>query len=256
MAAKYDGKVALVTGGNSGIGRAAAIAFAREGARVVIAARRVSEGEETVQRIKDAGGHALFVQTDVSKGEAVETVLQRTLAAYGRLDCAFNNAGIFAVAPFVEVAEADFDRVIGINLKGVWFCMKAELRQMLTQGGGAIVNMSSTYGLSSSSIGASAYTASKHGIIGLTKAAALEYAKAGIRVNAVVPSFIRTPMADEALKNAPQFEARILDHQPGGRMGRPEEVAEAVVWLCSDAASFVTGHTMIIDGGHLSSFGT
>jgi NAD(P)-dependent dehydrogenase (short-subunit alcohol dehydrogenase family) len=229
MAAKFDGKVALVTGGSSGIGRAAAIAFARDGAHVVIAARRLPEGEETVQLIKAAGGHALFVQTDVSQGDAVEVVLQRTLAAYGRLDYAFNNAGIFVAAPFLEVTEADFDRVIGINLKGVWFCMKAEMRQMLTQAGGAIVNMSSTYGLSSSSIGASAYTASKHGIIGLTKAAALEYAEAGIRVNAVVPSFIRTPMVDEALKNAPQFEARILDHQPGGRMGRPEEVAEAVV---------------------------
>jgi len=256
MAAKFDGKVALVTGGNSGIGRAAAIAFAREGARVVIAARRIREGEETVQIIKDAGGHALFVQTDVSQGEAVETVLQRTLAAYGRLDYAFNNAGIAVLGPFLEVTEADFDRVIGINLKGVWFCMKAEMRQMLTQGGGAIVNMSSTYGLSSSSIGASAYTASKHGIIGLTKAAALEYAKAGIRVNAVVPGWIRTPMVEEALKNAPQLEARILDHQPVGRLGRPEEVAEAVVWLCSEAASLVSGHSMTIDGGLSSSVGT
>ena len=256
MAEKFDGKVALVTGGNSGIGRAAAIAFAREGARVVIAARRIPEGEETVQIIKDAGGHALFAQTDVSQGDVVEAVLQRTLAAYGRLDYAFNNAGIAMLAPFLEVTEADFDRVIGINLKGVWLCMKAEMRQMLTQGGGAIVNMSSGYGLVSSSLGVSAYTASKHGIIGLTKAAALEYAKAGIRVNAVVPGWIRTPMVDEALENAPQLEARILDHKPGGRMGRPEEVAEAVVWLCSDAASFVTGHSMIIDGGLLSSVGT
>jgi NAD(P)-dependent dehydrogenase (short-subunit alcohol dehydrogenase family) len=256
MAGQFDSKVALVTGGNSGIGRAAAVAFAREGARVVIAARRVLEGEETVRMIQEAGGHALFVQTDVSQGDAVEAMLQRTLEAYGRLDYAFNNAGIAVLAPFIEVTEADFDRVIGINLKGVWLCMKAEIRQMLTQGGGAIVNMSSGYGLVSSSLGVSAYTASKHGIIGLTKAAALEYAKAGIRVNAVVPGWIRTPRVDEVLEYAPQLEARILDHKPGGRMGRPEEVAEAVVWLCSDAASFVTGHSMLIDGGLLSSVGT
>jgi NAD(P)-dependent dehydrogenase (short-subunit alcohol dehydrogenase family) len=248
--------VALVTGGDSGIGRAAAVAFAREGAHVVIAARRVPEGEATVRSITEAGGHALFVQTDVSQGDAVEAVLQRTLDAYGRLDYAFNNAGIAVLAPFLEMTEADFDRVIGINLKGVWLCMKAAMRQMLAQGGGAIVNMSSGYGLVSSSLGVSAYTASKHGIIGLTKAAALEYATAGIRVNAVVPGWIRTPMVDGALENAPELETRILDQKPFGRMGRPEEVAEAVVWLCSDAASFVTGHSMIIDGGLLSSMGT
>jgi NAD(P)-dependent dehydrogenase (short-subunit alcohol dehydrogenase family) len=153
------------------------------------------------------------------------------------------------------VTEADFDRVIGINLKGVWLCMQAEIRQMLTQGGGAIVNMSSGYGVVSSSLGVSAYTASKHGIIGLTKAAALEYAKAGIRVNAVVPGWIRTPIVEGILHNNPQLEARIVDHEPIGRLGRPGEVAEAVVWLCSDAASFVTGHSMMIDGGLLSSVG-
>jgi NAD(P)-dependent dehydrogenase (short-subunit alcohol dehydrogenase family) len=256
MAGKFDNKVALVTGGNSGIGRAAAVAFAREGARVVVAARRAPEGEDTVRLITETGGQALFVQTDVSQGDAVEAMLRRTLDAYGRVDYAFNNAGIAVVAPFLELAEADFDRVIGINLKGVWLCMRAELRQMLTQGGGAIVNMSSGYGLVSSALGVSAYSASKHGIIGLTKAAALEYAKAGIRVNAVVPGWIRTPMVDAGLEHVPQLEARILDHEPVGRMGRPEEVAEAVVWLCSDAASFVTGHSMIIDGGLLSSVGT
>jgi NAD(P)-dependent dehydrogenase (short-subunit alcohol dehydrogenase family) len=256
MTKKFNDKVALVTGGNSGIGRAAAIAFAGEGARVVIAARRVSEGEETVQMIQETGGDALFVRTDVAQRDAIETLLQRTLEAYGRLDFAFNNAGISVLAPFTEVTEEDFDRVIGVNLKGVWLCMRAEIRQMLTQGGGAIVNMSSGYGLFSSSLGVSVYTASKHGIIGLTKAAALEYAKAGIRVNAVVPGWIRTPMVDEALGNAPELEARILDHKPFGRMGTPEEVAEAVVWLCSDAASFVTGHSMLIDGGLSCSVGT
>ena len=256
MSGKFDGKVALVTWGNSGIGRAAAMAFAREGAQVVIAARRIPEGEATVQMIQEAGGQALFVQTDVSQAEAVEAMVQRTLAVYGRLDYAFNNAGIGVQASIVELTEADFDRVIGINLKGVWLCLKAEIRQMLTQGGGAIVNMSSGYGLVGSSLGVSAYAASKHGVIGLTKAAALECAKAGIRVNAVVPGWIRTPMVEGGLQNNPQLEARILDHEPIGRLGRPEEVAEAVVWLCSDAASFVTGHSMIIDGGILSSVGT
>jgi NAD(P)-dependent dehydrogenase (short-subunit alcohol dehydrogenase family) len=172
------------------------------------------------------------------------------------LDYAFNNAGIVVQAPLMGLTEADFDRVIGINLKGVWLCMKAEILQMLAQRGGAIVNMSSGYGLVGSSLGVSAYAASKHGIIGLTKCAALECAKAGIRVNAVVPGWIHTPMVDDALQNNRQLEARILDHEPVGRLGRPEEVAEAVVWLCSDAASFVTGHSIIIDGGILSSVGT
>src|SRR5262249_24004446 len=256
MPGKFDGKVALVTGGNSGIGRAAAVAFAREGARVVIAARRVPEGEETVRMIKEAGGHALFVQTDVSQAEAVEAMIQRSLATYERLDYAFNNAGIAVQAAFVEQSEADFDRAISINLKGVWLCMRAELRQMLTQEGGAIVNMSSGYGLGGSPLGVAAYAAREHSVIGVTKAAALEYAKAGIRVNAVVPGWIRTPMVDEDLRNDPQFEARILDHEPIERLGKSEEVAEAVVWLWSDAASFVVGHSMIIDGGLLSWMGT
>ena len=256
MAEKFDGKVALVTGGNSGIGRAAAKAFAREGARVVIAARRVPEGEDTVRMIKEDRGQALFVQTDVSQADAVDAMIQKTLSAYGRLDFAFNNAGIGVSAPLADLTEEDFDRVIGINLKGVWLCMKAEIRQMLIQGGGAIVNTSSGYGLVASSLGVSAYSASKHGVIGLTKAAALEYAKAGIRVNAVVPGWTSTAIVEDILQNVPQLEARILDHEPTGRMGRPEEVAEAVLWLCSDAASFVIGHSLCVDGGILSSMGT
>ena len=256
MAGKFDNKVALVTGGNSGIGRAAALAFAREGAKVIIAARRGPEGQETVRMIKDAGGEAIFVQTDVSRAAEVEAMVKKTVEAYGRLNYAFNNAGISKRVSLVELTEEDFDRVISINLKGVWLCMKSEILQMLKQGGGAIVNTSSGYGLFGSSRGVSAYAASKHGVIGLTKAAALEYAKAGIRVNAVLPCWILTPMVENTLRNDPQLEARILDHEPVGRMGTPEETAEAVVWLCSDAASFVTGHSMVIDGGLTSSVGT
>ena len=256
MANTFNGRVALVTGGNSGIGRATALAFARAGAKVVIAARRRAEGEETVEMIHAAGGDACFVQTDVSQAEQVATMVQHALAVYGRLDVACNNAGMGTTAPLVELTEEDFDRVISVNLKGVWLCMKYEIPQMLVQGGGAIVNMSSGYGLFGSPRGVSSYIASKHGVIGLTKAAALEYAKAGIRVNTVVPGWILTPMVAGGIEANPQLEARILDHAPVGRLGTPEEVAAAVVWLCSDAASFVTGHSMIIDGGLTSWVGT
>jgi len=232
------------------------LAFARAGAKVVIAARRITEGEETVQMINAAGGTGCFVPTDVSQADQVVTMVQKTIAVYGRLDVAFNNAGMGSRAPLVDLTEEDFDRVISVNLKGVWLCMKYEIPQMLVQGGGAIVNMSSGYGLFGSPRGNSAYIASKHGVIGLTKAAALEHAKQGIRVNTVVPGWILTPMVEAGIGANPQLEARILDHEPVGRMGTSEEVAEAVVWLCSDAASFVTGHSMIIDGGLTSWVGT
>jgi NAD(P)-dependent dehydrogenase (short-subunit alcohol dehydrogenase family) len=256
MARMLDGRVAIVTGGNSGIGRATALAFARNGAKVVIAARREAEGEATVQIIKQQSGDACFVQTDVSQADQVAAMVQKTIAVYGRLDVAFNNAGMGKRAPLVELTEEDFDRVISVNLKGVWLCMKYQIPQMLANGGSAIVNMSLGYGLFGSPRGNSPYIASKHGVIGLTKAAALEYAKAGIRVNAVVPGWILTPMLEAGIGANPQLEARILDHEPVGRMGTPEEIAEAVVWLCSDAASFVTGHSMIIDGGLTSWVGT
>ncbi len=249
---EFENKVALVTGGSSGIGRATAIAFARCGAKVVVADVKFKEGEETVQMIEDCGGQAFFVETDVSQADAVEAMVQRTLAAYGHLDYAFNNAGIGMQSSLLELTEADFDRVIAINLKSVWLCMRAEIRQMLTQGSGAIVNMSSGYGVVGSSQGFSAYVASKHGVIGLTKCAALEYAKAGIRVNAVLPGWIRTPMVEEAMQDNPQLEGLILEVEPVGRLGRPEEIAEPVLYLCSDRASFVTGHSMIIDGGSTS----
>lgn len=198
--------------------------------------------------IRAARGEALFVRADVSDAADVERMLNRSIGAYGRLDCAFNNAGIGALVPLVEQTEQDFDRVIKVNLKGVWLCMKYEIRQMLRQQGGAIVNASSVGGLIGVQ-GMSTYAASKHGVIGLTKSASLEYAQAGIRINAVCPGWIRTPMVEKVLSADPQFEAQILKREPVGRMGNPEEVAEAVVWLCSDAASFVTGHAMAVDGG-------
>jgi len=249
MAGLLEGKVALVTGGASGIGRATALAFAREGAKVVIADVAVEDGEETVRMIEESGGKAIFVETDVSQSDQVEALINKAVETYGRLDCVFNNAGIEgeqALTP--DYTEENWDRVININLKGVWLGMKYEIPQMLKQGGGAIVNMSSVAGL----VGfpsSPAYVASKHGILGLTKTAALEYATEGIRVNAVCPGVIRTPMVERATGGDPEVEAQFAAMEPVGRMGKPEEVAEAVVWLCSDAASFVTGHSMVVDGG-------
>jgi NAD(P)-dependent dehydrogenase (short-subunit alcohol dehydrogenase family) len=249
MAGRVAGKVALVTGGSSGIGRATAQIFAREGAKVVVADVLVEGGEETVRLIKAAGGEAIFVKTDVSQPADVEALVKRAVETYGRLDCAFNNAGIEGVIqPTADYSEAHWDRVIAINLKGVWLCMKSELQQMLKQGGGAIVNTASVAGLVGGA-GASAYVASKHGVNGLTKTAALEYAKAGIRVNAVCPGAIRTPMLERAFAGNPQLMESMAAMEPVGRMAAPEEVAEAVVWLCSDAASFVTGLPMAVDGG-------
>jgi len=249
MAGLVAGKVAIVTGAGSGIGRASALAFAREGAKVVVADMVIEGGEETVSRIKQADGEALFVKTDVSKAAEVEALVQRTIAAYGRLDCAYNNAGIEgAGATTAEYPEEMWDRVLAINLTGVWLCLKYEIAQMLKQGGGAIVNTASTAGLVGYPRG-SAYVASKHGVVGLTKTAALEYAKAGIRVNAVCPGAIDTPMMGRITDHRPQRAARMAAAEPVGRMGNPTEIAEAVVWLCSDAASFVTGHAMAVDGG-------
>jgi NAD(P)-dependent dehydrogenase (short-subunit alcohol dehydrogenase family) len=249
MAGRLEGKVALVTGGASGIGRATALALAREGAKVVIADVAVEDGEETVRMIEENGGEAIFVETDVSQPDQVEVLINEAVETYGRLDCAFNNAGIEGEqAPTPDCTEENWDRVININLKGVWLGMKYEIPQMLKQGGGAIVNMSSVAGL----VGfpnSPAYVASKHGILGLTKTAALEYATEGIRVNAVCPGVIRTAMVERATGGDPEVEAQFATMEPVGRMGKPEEVAEAVVWLCSDAASFVTGHSMVVDGG-------
>lgn len=249
MTGRVAGKVALITGGGSGIGRATAQIFAREGAKIVVADVVVAGGEETVRLLKAAGGEAIFVKTDVSQPADVEAMIKKTVETYGRLDCAFNNAGIEGVVkPTVEYGEADWDRVIAINLKGVWLCMKSELQQMLKQGSGAIVNTASVAGLVGLP-GFSAYVAAKHGVNGLTKTAALEYAKSGIRVNAVCPGAIRTPMFERGARDNPGIEEQVIAAEPVGRMADPTEVGEAVVWLCSDAASFVTGLPMAVDGG-------
>ena len=243
------GKVALVTGGGSGIGRATAAAFATEGVKVVIGDISAVGGEETRQIIRDAGGEAIFVQADVTKAIEVDALVGRAIEAYGRLDYAFNNAGTGGLSATVaDFPEEIWDQVINLNLKGVFLCMKYELAQMLKQGSGAIVNTASVAGLVGTEA-SPAYTASKHGVVGLTKAAALDYATAGIRINAVCPGVIHTPMIDSFLALAPGMEATYTAMHPMGRLGEAHEVAEAVLWLCSDAASFVTGHAMIVDGG-------
>ena len=251
---RFSGKVALVTGGASGIGRACAQLFAREGASVVVSDVALEGGHETVRLIEEDGGEAFFVEADVSKAAQVEALVGGTVEAYGHLDYAFNNAGIEGrmATNTADYLEEDWDRVIAVNLKGVWLCMKHEIAHMLRQGGGSIVNNSSVEGLVGLP-GTSAYAASKHGVVGLTKTAALEYAQSGIRVNAVCPGLIRTPMVERYTGGDAGTEAQwAAIFEPVGRMGSSEEVAEAVVWLCSEAASFVTGHAMAVDGGFLA----
>jgi NAD(P)-dependent dehydrogenase (short-subunit alcohol dehydrogenase family) len=252
MTRDLEGKVGLVTGGTSGIGRETAVLFAKSGAKVVVSGRREKEGEETVELIRAAGGEGLFVKADVSQATEVEMLVQKAIEKFQRLDIAFNNAGIEGVwVPIVRQSEEDWDRTIDINLKGVWLCMKYEIQRMLNQGGGgAIVNMASVTGLTGSA-GAAAYSASKHGVIGLTKSAALETAKSGIRINAVCPAVIETSMASR-LFGLPKVNKPVLALHPIGRFGRPSEVAEAVVWMCSDRASFMTGESLVLDGGFLA----
>jgi NAD(P)-dependent dehydrogenase (short-subunit alcohol dehydrogenase family) len=252
MATELEGKVGLVTGGTSGIGRETAVLFAKAGAKVVVAGRRASEGEETIELVRAAGGEGMFVTTDVSKASEVETLIQKAVERFGRLDVAFNNAGTEGVwTPIVKQSEEDWDRTIAINLKGVWLCLKYEIRQMLKQGSSAaIVNMSSITGLVGGA-GAAAYSASKHGVIGLTRSAALENSKKGIRINAVCPGVIETSMADRLFR-PPTVHRYVLSCHPIGRFGRPSEIAEAVVWMCSDRASFMTGQSLVLDGGFLA----
>ena len=249
MPGRLQNKVGLVTGAGSGIGRASALAFAAEGAKVVVADTIAANGEETVMLIRGAGGEASFVKADVSKASEVQAMVTKTVEIYGRLDCAYNNAGVVATPRLTpDTTEEDWDRVISVNLKGVWLCMKYEIPQMLKQGNGAIVNASSMLGM----IGLgkrSAYAASKHGVVGLTKVAALEYANAGIRVNAICPAVVRTPLVESIIASDPEAETQLISMIPMERLGTLEEMAEVVVWLCSDASSFVTGHAMLVDGG-------
>jgi NAD(P)-dependent dehydrogenase (short-subunit alcohol dehydrogenase family) len=255
MVGLLDGKSVLITGGGGGIGRATALAFAREGARVAVADAALAAAQETVASINRAGGQAMSLTGDVTEAKVVEQTVKSVVTAYGRLDCAFNNAGIagFQVdasgKKTAEWSEASFDRMIAVNLKGVWLCMKYELDQMVAQGGGSIVNTASIAGL----IGlptSSAYVAAKHGVVGLTKTAALEYAADKVRVNAVCPGYIETPMT-EATMRSPRG-AEIMAKVPFHRMGKPEEVAEMVVWLCCDRASFVSGAAYNVDGGYMA----
>jgi NAD(P)-dependent dehydrogenase (short-subunit alcohol dehydrogenase family) len=252
MTAELQGRVAIVTGGTSGIGRDAAVLFTKAGAKVVVAGRREVEGKETIDLVRAAGGDGLFVKTDVSKAAEVQALVQKTVEKYGRLDVAFNNAGIEgAWIPIAEQSEEDWDRTIDINLKGVWLCLKYEIQQMLKQGGGgAIVNMASVAGWIGSA-GAATYCASKHGVMALTKSAALETARSGIRVNVVCPAVIETPMG-ERIFGAPEMKKYALGLHPIGRFGKPMEVAEAVLWMCSDRASFMTGQSLVLDGGFLA----
>src|SRR5712691_9224594 len=248
MPGLVQGKIVLVTGGGSGIGRATALKLTQEGATVMIADYVQEGGERTVKMIKDSGGTASFIHADVSVTKQVEAMVAKTVETYGRIDGAFNNAGIEGrMATTVETTEETFDRTIAINLKGVWLCMKYEIPQMLKQRGGSIVNTASVAGLVGFQ-GIPAYVASKHGVNGLTKTAALEYAKSGIRVNSVCPGVIHTPMIERFFSANPQASEGMTALEPVGRLGKPEEIAEAVLWLCSDAASFVTGLPMAVDG--------
>lgn len=242
-------KVALVTGAASGIGRSTALAFAQQKAAVVLADVNIEGGQETLSRIRDLGQKAKFVSCDTSKQADIENMVDEAVKTFGRLDYAFNNAGIEGEqAPTADCTVENWDRVISVNLKGVWLCMKYQIPQMLKQGGGAIVNCSSVAGLVGF-LGIPAYVASKHGIIGLTKTAALEYAKSNIRINSVCPGVIQTPMIERFIHGEAQIEKLLKEGEPVGRMGTPEEIASAVLWLCSGGASFVIGHSMAVDGG-------
>lgn len=243
----FKDKVALVSGACFGIGRATALAFAERGAKLVLV--DWMEDNTTTELIKEMGGESIFIPCDVSRSDDVKAMIERAISSYGRIDFAHNNAGIEGVqALTADCTEENWDKTLNVNLKGIWLCMKYEIPYMLKQRKGAIVNTASVAGV----IGYQnlpAYVASKHGVIGLTKTAALEYATKNIRVNAVCPGAIKTAMIDRLTGNDPEVEKQYISMEPVGRMGTPEEIAEAVVWLCSDAASFVTGHAMVIDGG-------
>ena len=244
-----DQKVAIITGGSSGIGRATAIALAKDGVKITVAARRAKEGEETIQLVKEAGSEDIFVKTDVANENDVRSLVEKTVKQLNRLDYAFNNAGIEEMTtPLVDQTSEVFDQIMNVNVKGVWLSMKYEIPEMIRNGGGAIVNTSSGAGV----IGypqQPKYIASKHAVLGLTKSAALEYAKSGIRINAIAPGVVKTEMAERVDK---QLIESLKCITPIGRIGDPPEIANAVVWLLSDKASFVLGHTLLVDGGVVS----
>jgi NAD(P)-dependent dehydrogenase (short-subunit alcohol dehydrogenase family) len=249
MGKQFDGKVAVITGGASGIGRATALAFAAEGAQIIVSDVAVDGGQETVQLIEQAGGEARFIKADVTEAEEVEALVQGAVATYGRLDFGINNAGVGGQWGRVSDCDlAGWEQVIKVNLNGVFYCMHYELKQMLQQGGGAIVNTASIAGLRGL-IFSSAYSASKHGVIGLTKAAALEYARKNIRINAVCPAFTQTPMFEQLTSIDPTYEEKLKRNIPMKRFGAPSEIAEAILWLCSDASGFMTGQALPLDGG-------
>jgi NAD(P)-dependent dehydrogenase (short-subunit alcohol dehydrogenase family) len=245
-------KVVLITGGASGIGRAAARLFAAEGAKVVIADVKEAEGESTAAAIRELGGSAQFVRADVSRNAEVAAMVGRVLTLHGRLDCAYNNAGLLGdIVSLIDHSEESWDRTVDTNLKGTWLCMKHEIVPMLRQGGGVIVNTTATAAMKGSPQ-RSAYAASKAGVISLSKSAALEYAEHGLRINVICPSHTRTPMLEQFFELRPELEAAFIASAPMARIAAPEEVAEAALWLCSDAASFVTGHVLAVEGGYLA----
>lgn len=250
---RFEGKVALVTGASGGLGRAVAIIFAKEGASVALCSRRKKEGEETAQMIREFDGKALFVQCDIANSDQVKNFIGETVKNYGKVDCAVNNAGIIGKSlSMLDYPESDWDEIVNVNLKGTWLCMKYEILEMLKHGNGAIVNVSSVVGLVGDISGVAPYTATKHGIVGLTKSGALEFATKGIRINTICPGFIDTDMLKPIFEASDDVEAtrKVLEEEQAmNRLASPEEIAYAAVWLCSSEASYITGAAIPVDGG-------